>query len=194
MGPPTHGGSYALAFKLTNSNTRDRITVSRGRCAAHRIAPRSKSTFYGLLTASLILPTCTTSYAFAHEPGPAATPQGSSGRKAVIEVRTSPEVYLPGPSFRTEVTSTKPVTHQVPELIQQGIEQTLLRNDPRLRVASGTPDTAIVCTITDLSVSPGVESRVRQEYRKTGETTVTDPQPASRTEDQYSYVDVPYPV
>ena len=64
----------------------------------------------------------------------------------------------------------------MPELLQQSIEQTLLRNDPRLKVASTAADTSIDFTITDLAVSPGVETRTRQEYRKTGEMTVTDPE------------------
>ena len=124
---------------------------------------------------------------------PATTAQGSSGRKTVIEVRTSPGVYLPGPTFRIQVTSARPVTPRVLEFLQQTVEQTLLRNDPGLRVAPTIPDTSIVCTITDLTLSPGVETRTRLEYRQTGQTTVTDPVTgASRTEPQYTYVDVPY--
>ena len=111
----------------------------------------------------------------------------------MIEVRTPACVYLPGSTFRIQVTSLKPITPRVPELLQQTIEQTLLRNDPRLSVSQSAPDTSIVCTILDLGVSPGVETRVRQEYRKTGEKTVTDSTTgATRTEDQYSYVGVPY--
>ncbi|MEK6287783.1 MAG: hypothetical protein AABO57_18855 [Acidobacteriota bacterium] len=111
----------------------------------------------------------------------------------MIEVRTSPGVYLPGPAFKTLVTSSKPVTPRVPEFLQQSIEQTLLRNDPRLRAAQTAADTSIACTITDLSVSPGVETRTRQEYQQTGQTTVTDPETgATRIEPQYTYVDVPY--
>jgi hypothetical protein len=79
------------------------------------------------------------------------------------------------------------------DCLQQTIEQTLLRSDPRLRAASTAADTSIACIITDLTVAPRAETRTRPEYRKTGETTVTDPDTGiSRTEDLYGYVDVPY--
>jgi hypothetical protein len=119
--------------------------------------------------------------------------QGSSGRKTVIDVRTSPGVFLPGPTLMIQVISSKPITPQVPEFLQQTLERTLLRNDPRLRAATTAPDTSILCTIIEFSLSPGVETRTKQEYQSTGFTTVTDPVTGvSRTEDQFSYVDVPY--
>ncbi|HYV03777.1 MAG TPA: hypothetical protein VFB82_04280 [Blastocatellia bacterium] len=125
-------------------------------------------------------------------PGP-ASPQGSSDRKALIEVRTPPSVYLPGPTVSTRVTSLKPVTQRVPESIQQAIQETLLRNDPRLRGASNGADTLISCTITDLGVSQGVEARIRPEYRRIGQRTVTDSQTgAYYTVDEYGFVDVAY--
>ena len=125
-------------------------------------------------------------------PGP-ASPQGSSDRKALIEVRTPPSVYLPGPTVSTRVTSLKPVTQRVPESIQQAIQETLLRNDPRLRGASNGVDTLISCTITDLGVSQGVEARIRPEYRRIGQRTVTDSQTgAYYTVDEYGFVDVAY--
>lgn len=123
----------------------------------------------------------------------AATSQGSADRKAVIDVRTSPGVYLPGPTFSTHVTSLKTVTPRVPELIQQVIQETLVRNDPRLSSVSSGPDTLISCTIAELGVSPGVEARTRPEYRKTGERTIIDSEAGtSRTEDVYGYVEVAY--
>ena len=122
-----------------------------------------------------------------------ARPQGLAGRRTEIVVRTSPSVYLPGPSLSVEVTSLKPVTQRVPELIQQKIQDTLIKNDPRLGITTGSPDTLIQCTIADLGYSSGVEARTRQEYQKTGEMTVTDPTTgATSTMDQYGYVDVPY--
>jgi hypothetical protein len=171
--------------------------ASCGSYIAARIAAWSTSAFNGLLVASLIFAMCAAPSASAYGAGgsrrPATPVQGSSSRKAVIEVRTSPVVYLPGPTFSTQVTSQKPVTPRVPELLQQIIEQTLLRNDPRLKVAATAADTSIVCTITDLAVQPGVETRTRQEYQKTGEIMVTDPTTGvSRMEDQYGYVDMPY--
>ena len=126
-------------------------------------------------------------------PGRPATMQGSSDRKALIEVRTPPSVYLPGPTVNTRVTSLKPVTQRVPESIQQAIQETLLRNDPRLRAASNGADTLISCTITDLGVSRAVEARTRPEYRRIGQRTVTDSQTgAYHTEDEYGFVDVAY--
>lgn len=182
---------------LPHFDPRYKAPARCGSYIAARIAVWSRSAFNGLLAASLILAICAAPSASAYGAGgpsrPATPAQGSSGRKTVIEVRTSPGVYLPGPTFRTQVFSTKPVTPRVPELQQQSIEQTLLRNDPRLKLAPTAADTSIDFTITDLAVSPGVETRTRQEYRKTGEMTVTDPETGvSRTEDQYSYVDVPY--
>lgn len=124
---------------------------------------------------------------------PTATSQGSAERKAVIDVRTSPGVYLPGPTFSTQVTSLKAVTAQVPELIQQAIQETLVRNDPRLRSVSTASDTLISCTIAELVVSPGVEARTRPEYQKTGERIITDSETgAYRTEPVYGFVTVAY--
>lgn len=123
----------------------------------------------------------------------AASSQGSADRKAVIDVRTSPGVYLPGPTISTQITSLNAVTPRVTELIQQAIQEMLVRNDPRLRLVSTARDTLISCTITDFGVSPGVEARTRFEYRKTGERTITDSETgASRTEDEYGYVPVAY--
>jgi len=80
----------------------------------------------------------------------------------------------------------------VPEFLQQTIEQTLLRYDHRLRLASAA-DTSIVIAITDVSATPGVETRIRQEYQQLGLTTVTDPATGTiRYDPQYVYVDVPY--
>ena len=119
--------------------------------------------------------------------------QGLAGRKTEIVVKTSPAVYLPGPTLSVEVTSLKPVTQRVPEFMQQRIQDTLIKNDPRLRLATGPPDTLIACTIIDLSYSTGVEARTRQEYQKIGEMTTTDPNTGvATTMDQYGYVDVPY--
>lgn len=182
---------------LPHFNARYKVPASRASYIAARIAAWSRSAPYGLLAAYLILGTCAAPSVSAYGAGdpsrPATPAQGSSGRKTVIEVRTSPGVYLPGPTFKTQVTSTKSVTDRVPELLQQSIEQTLLRNDPRLRVAQTAADTSIACTITDLALSPGVETRTRLEYQQTGLTTVTDPETgATRIEPQYTYVDVPY--
>ncbi len=182
---------------LPHFNARHKVAAGCGSYIVARIAAWSRSASYGLLAASLMLATCAAPSASAYGIGgpsrPATPAQGSSSRKTVIDVRTSPGVYLPGPTFRIEVYSTKPVTPRVPEFLQQTIEQTLLRNDPRLRVAQTAADTSIACIITDLTLSPGVETRTRPEYQKTGETTVTDPATGiSRTEDQYSYVDVSY--
>lgn len=161
-----------------------------------RIRAWSRPHLNGLLAALVIIATGAPPPFSAYGIGRqsfAAPAQHSSGRKAVIEVRTPPAVYLPGPTFRIQVTLLKPVTPRVPELLQQTIEQTLLRNDPRLRVSATAANTLIECTITDLAVSPAVENRTKLEYRKTGETTVTDPTTGmTRTEDQYSYVNVPY--
>jgi hypothetical protein len=124
---------------------------------------------------------------------PSTTSQGSADRKAVIDVRTSAGVYLPGPTFNTQVTSLKAVSPRVTELIQQAIQETLVRNDPRLRFVSTAPDTLISCTITELDVTPGVEARTRPEYQKTGERIITDSATgAYRTEDVYGYVAVAY--
>jgi hypothetical protein len=181
--------------KLQNFNARQKVCASLERCLADRVSV--KSAYHGVFAAFLILTSGTSSYAAGREPGPpnrsTATSQGSSGRKTVIEVRTSPGVYLPGPTLSIQALSTKPVTPRVTELLKQNIEQTLFRSDPRLRTATTAPDTSIVCTILDLSLSPGVETRTRQEYQRTGYSTVTDPVTGmSRTEDQYSYVTVPY--
>jgi hypothetical protein len=174
---------------------------------ATRIGTFSRSASYGLLAASLIhvpilvtiLATCAPVFALTYgagePPGPAAPPQGSSSRKTVIDVRTSPVVYLPGPTFRIEVYSTNPVAPGVPERLQEGIEQVLVMNDPRLRVTQTAADTSIACTIIDLSVSPRIEIRSRPEYRMTGQIIVTDSETGvSHTEDQFAYVDVSYRV
>ncbi len=183
---------------LPHFNARYKVPAGCGGYIAARIAAWSRSVCCGLLAASMILATCAAPSASAYElrePSPPATaPQGSSGRKTVIEVRTSPGVYLPGPTVRVEVYSTKPVTPRVLEFLQRTIEQTLLKNDPRLRVGPTAADTSIAFTITDHTVSPGVETRTRQEYQWTGLTTVTDPETGGvvRVEPQYTYVDVPY--
>lgn len=170
---------------------------------ATRIGTFSRSAAYGLLAASLILATIlatcpaasASAYATGELPTPPTTAQGSSSKKTVIDVRPSPLVYLPGPAFRIEVYSTNPVAPGVPERLQQGIEQVLLMNDPRLRVAQTAADTSIACTITDLSVSPRIEIRSRPEYRRTGQIIVTDSDTGvSHTEDQFAYVDVSYRV
>jgi hypothetical protein len=180
-------------------NARYKVPASRGSYIAAPSAAWSRSASYGLLAASLILATCAAPSASAYGAGaasPPATPaQGSSGRKTVIDVHTSPGVYLPGPAFRIEVYSTKPVTPRVPELLQQSIEQTLLRTDTRLRVSQTAADTSIACTITDLAVTSRLEIRTRPEYRRTGQIIVTDSETGySRTEDQFEYVDVSYRV
>ena len=178
-------------------NARYKVRAGCGSYIAARIAARSRSGAYGLLAASLILATCTAPSPSAYGAGGPSRPitpaQGSSGMKTVIEVRTSPGVYLPGPTFRITVTSPKTLTPRGPELLEQRIEQELLRNDPRLRVAPIAADTSIAFTITVLTLSPGVETRTKPKYQKTGETTVTDPETGmSRTEEQYAYVDVSY--
>jgi hypothetical protein len=178
-----------------------------GRIAAHfaaSIAAFSRSAGKELLTAAslilvAILAPCVPVYASPYEAGEmtgrVAPAQGSSKMKAVIDVRTSPAVYLPGPAFRIEVYSANPVTQGVLERLQEGIEQVLLMNDPRLRVARVSADTSIACTITDLNISPRIEVRSRPEYRYTGQVVVTDSQTGvSSTVDQYAYVDVSYRV
>ena len=161
-----------------------------------RIAVESVSVRVWMLAACLSLAICAPAFAFERAPGDPSRPaaQSSSDRKAVIEIRTSPAIYLPGPTFKVEVNSVKQVTPRVLEFLQQTIEQTLLRNEPRLRVAQTAPDTLIVCTITDLTVSSGVETRIRQEYQKTGEKVYADPTTGitTRTEDLYSWVDVAF--
>jgi hypothetical protein len=176
-------------------NALRKVSVIYGRDVALHLEAPSRSACYGLLIASLILGTCAPASALgANGSRRGAThSQGSSRRKTVIEVRTSPGVYLPGPTLSIQALSTKPVTPRVTDLLKQNIEQTLLKRDPRLRTATTAPDTSIVCTILDLSLSPGVETRTKQEYQRTGYSTVTDPVTGmSRTEDQYSYVTVPY--
>lgn len=184
-------------IKLPGVNARRKVSLNRSSYNPDRIAAHTRSASYGLLAASLILATCAPSSGSAYGAGEplrlATAAQGSAGRKTVIEVRTSAAVFLPGPSFRTEVTSLRPVTPRVPELLQQGIEQTLLRSDPRLTVETNATDASMVCTITDLTVSPGIETRTRQEYQQIGLITSTDPETgAFRIEPQYGYVDVPY--
>src|SRR3984893_15523986 len=176
-----------------------RIAARISARVAARVAAWSSSACFGLLGAFLILakcaPTPASAYRAVARPCPATPLQGSSSRKTVIDVRTSPVVYLPGPAFRIEVYSTNPVAPGVPERLQEGIEQVLVMNDPRLRVAQTAADTSIACTITDLSVSPRIEIRSRPEYRKTGQIIVTDSDTGvSHTEDQFAYVDVSYRV
>jgi len=119
--------------------------------------------------------------------------QGIAGRKTEIVVKTSANVYLPGPGLRVDVTSLKPVTQRVPELLQQKIQDSLIKNEPRLVLATGSPDTLITCTITDLRYSTGVEARTRQVYQKIGERTMTDPNTGvATTMDEFGMVDVPY--
>lgn len=182
---------------LPHFHTNSRVPATRNCFIIVRIAGRLRSALDGLLAASLILAVCTVTttaaYGASRSSRPATLVQGSSSRKAAIDIRTSPSVYIPGPTFKAEVFSTKPITPRVPESLLQSIEQTLLRQDPRLRLAQTSGDTWITCTIVDFGVSPGVENRTRQEYTKIGETTATDPATGmSRTEDQYGYVDVPY--
>lgn len=184
---------------LPHFNARHEVSAGCGSYIAARIAAWSRSASYGLLAACLILATCAAPSASAYGAGAASRPgtpaQGSSSRKTVIDVRTSPGVYLPGPAFRIEVYSTNPVTPGVPERLQEGIEQVLLMNDPRLSVAQTAADTSIGCTITDLAVTSRLEIRTRPEYRRTGQIIVTDSETGySRTEDQFEYVDVSYRV
>jgi hypothetical protein len=154
---------------------------SASRCA------RSESEL--MLVASLLLGALTLVCA-SETPGCA---QGIAGRKTEIVVKTSPNVYLPGPALRVDVASLKPVTQRVPELLQQKIQDSLIKNEPRLALATGSPDTLITCTITDLRYSTGVEARTRQVYQKIGETTMTDPNTGvATTMDQFGMVDVPY--
>lgn len=134
-------------------------------------------------------------YGVGEPRGPFTPAQGSSSMKTVIDVRTSPPVYLPGPAIRVEVYFSNPVTPEVRARFQQGIEHVLLMNDPRLSVAQTAADTAIDCTITDLTVSRRIEVRSRQEYRRIGQVVVTDSETGvSRTEEQFAYVDVSYRV
>src|SRR5713226_9450535 len=118
-------------------NPRYKVPDGCGIYIKARIFTWSRAAFSGLLAASLILATYAAPSASAFEVGgpgrPAIPAQGPSGRKTVIDVRTSPSVYLPGPAFRTEVYSLKPVSPRVRELLQRSIEQALLKNDPRLR-------------------------------------------------------------
>jgi hypothetical protein len=196
---------------LLHFNARDAAPASRASCSttcvATRIGTFSSSASYELLAASLIrvtmlvtiLATCgpasASTYGAGEPPGPATPAQGSSSMKTVIDVRTSPPVYLPGPVIRVEIYSTNPVAPEVRERLQDGIEQVLLMNDPRLRVSQTAADTSISCTITDLSASSRLEIRTRPEYRRTGQIIVTNSETGvSRTEDQFEYVDVSYRV
>jgi hypothetical protein len=212
-----------LPHTLTHFNARYNVRPGRASYFANGIAARiaaitvahfatpiaafSRSAAYGLVAASLIpatiltttlatcVPVSASAYKTGEPPSPLTPAQGSSSRKTVIDVRTSPAVYLPGPSFRIEVYSTNPVTPGVPERLQEGIEQVLLMNDPRLSVAQTAADTSIACTITDLAVTSRLEIRTRPEYRRTGQIIVTDSETGySRTEDQFEYVDVSYRV
>lgn len=109
---------------------------------ATRIGAFSRSAPNALLAASLkhltilmtMLATCAVAPALTYrvgEPARRATPvQGSSSMKTVIDVRTSPPVYVPGPAIRVEVYSSNPLAPQVRERLQEGIEQVLLMNDP----------------------------------------------------------------
>jgi hypothetical protein len=196
-----------LPITLSNFNARYKVRAGFGGRIAARIAARVaaritawfRSACFGLLAASLILATCAPVFAFTYGNGESASPvtraQGSSSRKTVIDVRTSPAVYLPGPAFRIEVYSTNPVAPGVSGRLQEGIQEVLLQTDPRLRVAQTAADTSIACTITDLSVLPRIEIRSRPEYRRTGQIIVTDSDTGvSHTEDQFAYVDVSYRV
>ena len=187
-----------MSIKLPHFKSPYPLPLNHISHTSSRIDIASVSMRLTLLAACLTLAICTQASAFEcgpAEPNRLAIPtQSSSDRKTVIEIRTSPAIYLPGPTFKVEVNSVKPVTPRVLEFMQQTIEQTLLKNEPRLRTARTAADTLIVCTIADLTVSPGVETRIRQEYQKTGERVHTDPTTGmtTRTEDLYSWVDVPY--
>ena len=170
-------------FICVSSVASRRITIHSQRHTKSGSSLTVSATF--LLSASVMILACALETS--------ARPQGLAGRRTEIAVKTSPNVYLPGPTVRVDVTSLKPVTQRVPELIQQKIQDTLLKNDPRLGPATGVPDTLIACTITDIGYSTGAEARTRQEYRKTGEKTVTDSTTGmSRTEDEYGFVNVPF--
>ena len=196
---------------LPRFNARDAVPASRALCiAAHitaRIGKVSRLDSYGLLATSLSrvvilvivvatsVPASASSYGAVEPPGPATPVQGSSSMKTVIDVRTSPPVYLPGPVIRVEVYSTNPISPGVSERLQEGIEQVLLAKDPRLSVSQTAADTSIACTITQLSASSRLEIRTRPEYRRTGQIIVTNSETGvSRTEDQFEYVDVSYRV
>jgi len=143
------------------------------------------------LTATLALWTLVAT--LACPPETQARPQGLAGRRTEIAVRTLPNVYLPGPTVKVEVTSLRPVSPRVPELLQQKIQDTLVKNDPKLGPTTGIPATLVACTIMDLGYSTGAEARTRQEYQKTGERTVTDSATGmSRSEDEYGYASVGY--
>lgn len=201
--------------ELPHFESRNIVPASRGSCftdyvaayIATRIAPFSRSA-YQLLVASLhratilatilvmILAGCASAFAYPYKATvPLTKPvQGSSNRKAAIDVRPSPSVYLPGPTLRVEVYSTNPITPRVPEFLQEMIENMIVKNDPRLRIGSAA-DTSITLIITSITSSPGVETRTRSEYERIGATTVTDPETGiSHTEDQFGYVEVPYQV
>lgn len=215
MGPECTEVSMRSITKLPHFKSRYTVPASRGyyftdyvaACIATRIGSFLESACNALLGASLkhltlvmtMLAMCSVAPAVTYAAGrpavPATSVQGSSSMKTVIDVRTSPPVYLPGPAIRVEVYSTNPVTPEVRARFQEGIEQVLLMNDPRLSVTQTAPDTAIDCTITDLTISPRIETRTRPEYRRTGQVVVTDSDTGySRTEDQFAYVDVPYRV
>jgi hypothetical protein len=198
---PANRADYFIARIPARITTR--VAVGIATHFAVLIPAFSSAAGYWFLAASLILVTilapCVPAYASAYEAGAMtgrpAPVQGSSSMKTVIDVRSSPAVYLPGAAVSIEVYSTKPVAPEVTERLREGIEQVLLVNDPRLRAAQGAADTSIACTITDLTVSPRIEARSRQEYRYTGQAVVTDSQTGlSSTVDQYAYVDVSYRV
>jgi hypothetical protein len=91
-----------------------------------------------------------------------------------------------------QVFSDQPVTPRVPAFLKNTIQEALIRTNPRLSLSSAA-DTLIVCTITSLRITNGLEQRTRSEYQKVGSISVTDPETgAIRTEDQYGYADVPY--
>jgi hypothetical protein len=118
---------------------------------------------------------------------------GPGDNKALINVRTSAGVYVPGPLVKVQVISPSSVSPKITELIQRALQEGLIENDPRLKLATSNPDTLISCTVLDHAVGSDVANRTRLEYRITGQKTVHDSTTGmSRTEDEYGHVNVPY--
>jgi hypothetical protein len=160
-------------FNLHRNSTRSRVAKT----------PQISSYFAHLLTASALLSVVAA----------AASAQGFGGHKTVIDYRSAPPVYVPGPLIAVNVKSQKPISTRVTDALRESIETELLANDRRLALAKADADTTIACTIIDVSASSRVEGRVRSDYQKTGEDTVYNSSTGmNETVDRYGYVDVPY--
>lgn len=141
MGPSGTEVPMRCLFTLPHFNARHKVSPNRDSYIAIRIAAWSRSVSCGLLAASLILAACAPQSALAYGTGmsnrPATPAQGSSGRKTVIDVRTSPGIYLPGPIVRIEVFSTKPVTPRVLDFLQQNRRTNALEDRSQTQSGAG---------------------------------------------------------